>query len=243
MAGEDHGRRVARWARAGKTGSAPVAAATVVLLRDGAQGSETLLLRRNSKIAFGGMWVFPGGRVDAEDRAGLADDDELEAARRAAEREAREETGLCIAARAMVPLSHWTPPPITPRRFLTWFFLAEAPAGEVEIDRGEIHEHEWMRPADALRRRNAGEIELAPPTWVTLHTLAGWRDVHTALAATRERGPEHFATHIAVTDAGPVALWHGDAGYDDAEAATPGPRHRLSMRDSQWVYERTRGDD
>ena len=39
-------------------------AATVVLLRDGAGGLETLLLRRNSRIAFGGMWVFPGGRVD-----------------------------------------------------------------------------------------------------------------------------------------------------------------------------------
>jgi len=58
--------RLMRWAQEGKPGTRPVAAATVVLLRDGDEGLETLMLRRNSKIAFGGMWVFPGGRVDAE---------------------------------------------------------------------------------------------------------------------------------------------------------------------------------
>ena len=41
-----------------------VFAATVILLRDSAQGMETLMLRKNSKIAFGGMGVFPGGRID-----------------------------------------------------------------------------------------------------------------------------------------------------------------------------------
>ena len=48
-------------------------AATVVLLRETEQGPETLMLRKNSKIAFGGMWVFPGGRVDEEDTVANAD--------------------------------------------------------------------------------------------------------------------------------------------------------------------------
>jgi 8-oxo-dGTP pyrophosphatase MutT (NUDIX family) len=43
-------------------------AATVVLLRDGDDGLETLMLRKNSRLAFGGMWVFPGGRIDDGDR-------------------------------------------------------------------------------------------------------------------------------------------------------------------------------
>ncbi|HEU5266035.1 MAG TPA: NUDIX hydrolase [Jatrophihabitans sp.] len=43
-------------------------AATVVLLRDGAQGIEVWLLTRVRQMAFGaGMSVFPGGRVDADD--------------------------------------------------------------------------------------------------------------------------------------------------------------------------------
>ena len=72
MAGETHEHRLARWAKKGKPGEPPVPAATVILLRDGPDGLETLMLRRNSKLAFvGGMWVFPGGRVDPEDREGL----------------------------------------------------------------------------------------------------------------------------------------------------------------------------
>ena len=45
--------------------SALIPAATVVLVRDGDGGVEALMLRKNSKITFGGMWVFPGGKIDA----------------------------------------------------------------------------------------------------------------------------------------------------------------------------------
>src|SRR5579859_7717571 len=83
-----------------------VPAATVVLLRDGPTGLETLMLRRNSTLDFaGGMWVFPGGRVDAADHEGAADD--LAAARRAAVREAEEEAGLHVDEAALVWIAHW----------------------------------------------------------------------------------------------------------------------------------------
>ncbi|WP_188188685.1 NUDIX hydrolase [Nonomuraea sp. SYSU D8015] len=46
----------------------PRDAATVVILRDGAQGPEVYLLRRKSTMAFAaGAYVFPGGSVDARD--------------------------------------------------------------------------------------------------------------------------------------------------------------------------------
>jgi 8-oxo-dGTP pyrophosphatase MutT (NUDIX family) len=46
----------------------PRDAATVVLLRDGADGLQTYLLRRAGSMAFAaGMHVFPGGRVDRRD--------------------------------------------------------------------------------------------------------------------------------------------------------------------------------
>jgi 8-oxo-dGTP pyrophosphatase MutT (NUDIX family) len=45
-------------------------AATVILLRDAGPEVETLLVRRHSAIAFlGGAWVFPGGKLEAADRA------------------------------------------------------------------------------------------------------------------------------------------------------------------------------
>jgi len=214
-------------------------AATVVLVRAGAAGLETLLLKRSSKIVFGGMWVFPGGRVDAGDRQGLAADDDLGAGRRAAVREALEETGQVLDPATLVPLSHWTPPPIAPKRFLTWFFLAPATSDRVTIDQGEIHAHAWLRPADALARRNALAIELAPPTWVTLEWLATHADVAGALAAARAGEPERFATRVALTPEGAVALWGGDAGYESEDATLPGARHRLLMLKTGWRYERS----
>jgi 8-oxo-dGTP pyrophosphatase MutT (NUDIX family) len=47
----------------------PRPAATVVLLRDGPDGLEAYLQRRPMGMGFaGGLWVFPGGRVDDGDR-------------------------------------------------------------------------------------------------------------------------------------------------------------------------------
>lgn len=46
----------------------PRAAATVVMLRDSAQGLEVFLVRRHGlSDVLGGAWVFPGGKVDASD--------------------------------------------------------------------------------------------------------------------------------------------------------------------------------
>jgi len=230
-----HGERLAKWAEEKRVGTPPRPAATVVLVRDTSTGLETLMLRKNSKIAFGGMWVFPGGRVDEADRRG---DDEIADARRAAVREAEEEAGLVVKEDTLVPFSHWTPPPITPKRFFTWFFIAQAPGSAVSIDGGEIHEHAWMGPGEALERRDAGEIELAPPTFVTLYELARCADVKSALAHARSRTPERFQTVIARTEGGAAALWHGDSGYDAADATLTGPRHRLWMLADGWRYER-----
>src|SRR5436189_3604231 len=92
-----------------------IPAATVVLVRDAADGVEVLMLHRVSKVAFGGMWVFPGGRVDDGDR--VAGDDEAAWARQAAAREALEECGLAVDPDDLVPFSHWVPPDVTPRRY------------------------------------------------------------------------------------------------------------------------------
>jgi hypothetical protein len=140
----------------------------------------------------------------------------------------------------MHPFSHWTPPKTTPKRFLTWFFAARAGAGEVEIDHGEIHESAWMSPADALRRRAVREIEIAPPTFVSLAELCAFRDVDHALEVIQARTPERFQTVIGLSKVGPVAMWHGDAGYESADPAAQGNHHRLTMnKEAGWHYART----
>ena len=45
----------------------PVAAATVMLVRDSPEGVEVFLMERSGFGAFGGLHVFPGGKIDAMD--------------------------------------------------------------------------------------------------------------------------------------------------------------------------------
>jgi 8-oxo-dGTP pyrophosphatase MutT (NUDIX family) len=215
-----------------------IPAATVVLLRDGRDGVEVLMLHRVSKVAFGGMWVFPGGRVDDGDRQ--PGDDDVSAASRAAAREALEECGLGVEPDDLVAFAHWVPPAITPRRYATYFFLARASDGDVVVDGGEIHEHEWLPAREVLARRDRGEVDLAPPTWVTLHDLAEHDTVDEALAAARERAPiPHYETRWVTIDGGAVAMWEGDAGYATSDPEERGGRHRLWMVEEGWRLERT----
>ncbi len=217
-----------------------IPAATVILGRDGADGLEVLMLRRNSKIAFGGAWVFPGGRVDPDD----AGSNELERAHSAAVRESMEETGLDISSAELGVWSYWVPPPMKSivtegkkRRFSTWFFVAEAPADEVKIDMGEIHEHRWLRPAEAIKLQRAGEIELIPPTFVTLVQLSEASSIEGAVASRVDVTPPQFVTRPIVGK--PITLtWEGDVAYVDPTLIdAEGPRNRLTMAEGNWAYD------
>lgn len=224
--------------------SPATAAATVIPLRDTTSGPEVLMLRKNSKIAFGGMWVFPGGRVDPEDSL-PGDADDLAPARRAAVREAVEEADLVLEADSLIPISHWTPPisGIAEKRFETWFFVGRAPvgdAGRVTIDGGEIHEDVWVRPDEMLERHAAGTIQLVPPTYVTLYDLVGYDSVGAVLDAFGDIDPIVYKTRIGHEGDALVTMWEGDAGYETSDADAVGDRHRVVMSDSGWRLERTR---
>ena len=74
--------------------SDPIPAATLVLMRPGPRAPELLMIERTAAMAFApGALVFPGGRIDPDDRAIAGDD----APRVAAIRETVEETGIAVA--------------------------------------------------------------------------------------------------------------------------------------------------
>jgi 8-oxo-dGTP pyrophosphatase MutT (NUDIX family) len=221
----------------GKGKTKTMLAATVVFLRDRTAGLETLMLRKTSKIAFGGMWVFPGGRIDAGDGAANAPADER--ARFAAVREAQEEAALVVNPDELVWFSHWTPPALGNPRFITWFFAARAPDQLVTIDDGEITDSQWLHPGEALKQQREGKIEVVPPTYVTLHYLSQYRDVDTALTDLAAQGPSYYTTRIGTLGDELVAMWEGDAGYESGQADTPGSRHRLIMAAGGWRFEDT----
>ena len=44
-----------------------IPAATIILLRQLEDQPQVLMLHKNLEIDFGGLWVFPGGRIETED--------------------------------------------------------------------------------------------------------------------------------------------------------------------------------
>lgn len=218
----------------------PVPSATVVPLRDGRDGLEVLMIERAAGMRFGGMWAFPGGRIDPGDGGGATGghDDPLEVARRAAVREAEEEVGLRFAPEALVPLSHWTGGGGPGRRFAAWYFVAPAPPGTVLVDGSETVAHRWIAPSEALARRDRGEMPLVAPTWMTLVTLTGARTAAEVLARARTSPPAVYESRLALDGDRRIVLWQDDAGYAAGDPRRPGPRHRLVMDDAGWTLER-----
>ena len=167
----------------------PGLAATVILLRQGAGGPEVLLIERPSSMAFApGVHVFPGGRVDPEDATAADADDPAAAARalgdnlppeealavhRAAIRELREEAGIEITGiDRLVPIAHWTTPRFMPRRFSTWFLVADLPDDARPVFApDEVAAHRWLTPAAALDGVASGELSMWVPTTSVLQRL------------------------------------------------------------------------
>ena len=222
------------------SGAPAVPAATVVLIRDGRDGLEVLLARRSSELAFhGGAWVFPGGRIDPDDYAD-APDDVVAAARRAASREAKEEAGVDVDATKLLHISNWTTPEISPTRFATWFFVGEVAGGDAVADGIESDQLQWFRPDEAFAARDAGNIELAPPQYVTLLWLQSHTNVDDVLLEARTVDPIDFTPRFHFVDGdGAVCVYADDVAYDDrGRLDDAGPRHRLYLRDVGWEYVR-----
>jgi 8-oxo-dGTP pyrophosphatase MutT (NUDIX family) len=161
-------------------------AATVILVRD-RPDLHVFLMRRNASLVFvPGATVFPGGAVDAadHDEARRLGTDEFRAA---AARECLEEAGIPIDARDLIDFARWITPEGAPRRFDTRFFVVRAPDGhDGEHDGAELVASGWIRPADALDRFAAGEIDLILPTQRSLEVLARFDRVADLLAELRE---------------------------------------------------------
>lgn len=222
--------------------SALALASTVVLVRDGADGPEVLLIERPNRGSFAGAWVFPGGKLDPEDADGFdTAPSEIEVARRAGVREVWEEVGLVTDETGYETLSCWIPPAlVTHTRIRTWFFVALAPAGELILSPDEVVTARWIRPVDALALHTEGALSLVPPTWVTLDAMSGFVDAAALLAATRNAEPREFMSRSLASRK--ALLWEGDGVYDTALEESPLPdeastdRHRLDMSSLPWVY-------
>src|SRR5438067_1488877 len=83
--------------------------------------------------------------------------------------------GLHLDANDFTFCGRWVTPPFSPRRFDTWFFLANCPSkqephvtGDAELESGE-----WIHASNAVARWQRSEVLLAPPVLHALKSLAG----------------------------------------------------------------------
>jgi 8-oxo-dGTP pyrophosphatase MutT (NUDIX family) len=188
----------------------PRQAASVIVLRGGAQALELLLVRRTPKARFmGGAWVFPGGAVDAQE--GDGDD----AHRAAAIRELREEAAVELSEPGeLVKFSRWITPAAVQIRFDTHFFLAAMPAGqEPRVDGEECVDLGWFTPAGALEAHAAGEIMLVFPTIKHLEQLGDFSTVEELLAYARGRNVQPIEPRVVLEGEVARILLPGDPGY------------------------------
>ena len=192
------------------TGEETVArqAASLILLRDGPEGLEVLLVRRSPGQRFmGGVWVFPGGAVDVE--AG-------EEHARTARRELLEEAFVTLPEDTVpVPFSRWITPAEVKIRFDTWFFVAEAPGGiEPAPDGAETVDVRWVTPAGALDAFARGELTLVFPTIRHLEHLSGFGSVAEVLDSARARKVRPVQPRILVEGGMPRRIvLPGEPGY------------------------------
>jgi 8-oxo-dGTP pyrophosphatase MutT (NUDIX family) len=188
----------------------PRPAATVIVLRGGADSLEVLLVQRNPSARFmGGAWVFPGGAVDRNEGHGDG------ALRAAAIRELEEEAGISVSYPAsLVAFSRWITPAQVKIRFDTWFFLAPLPDGAVaRVDGSEVVDARWYTPAAALQARTRGALFLVFPTIKHLEQLSAFESADALLA--HAHGREVLPVEPRVIGQGETAriVLPGEPGY------------------------------
>src|ERR1700750_912584 len=91
---------------------------------------------------------------------------------------------LELATDLMVPYAHWITPTFAPRRFDTWFFLAEAPEDQAALhDGSESVDSVWIAPQQAIDEAARGERTLVHATLKNLELLAETTSVTEAISA------------------------------------------------------------
>jgi 8-oxo-dGTP pyrophosphatase MutT (NUDIX family) len=242
----------------------PVPAASIMLLRDTSDpGLEVLMLKRSMKSSvLGGVYVFPGGKLDQSDRAeeallALAETPETLLARLgnnpvspteaaaffvAACRETFEECGVRLQVSDLVAWSRWTTPVLSSfmnKRFDTQFFATAMPADQSALhDDHEAVASTWFKPRDALSQYWDGAIELAPVQIMSLVDLSRFNSVEEALSVARTRPSPHILPEPFQDQASRVVTYPGDTRHSIKTRLLPGPTR---LRSSEARFEPEHG--
>ncbi len=208
---------------------------TVILYRDSDQGPQFLLAKKSEQLAFlPGYWVFPGGAVDPDDEQ----DTPLNTLKEAAVREISEEINTNIADLPLTLFAHWVTPEGSPKRFSTYFFLAQLPQASmkaVQVDGGELVESRWLTASEGIKQHKQGLAPMLPPTLVSLMKLQGFSSAQAISSTDWSNSVTTIEPKAAYFHNKLVMLYPGDAAYGLAHD-TAGERHRCTEEAGIWTY-------
>ena len=121
---------------------------------------------------------------------------------------------LELATELMTPFAHWITPTFVPKRFDTWFFLAEAPEDQVALhDGSESTDSVWIGAQEAIDEATAGKRTLVHATQKNLELLAEGGTVAGALAQAAKRKVITVQPWVETRDGKRYLHIPPDAGY------------------------------
>lgn len=114
-----------------------------------------------------------------------------------------ERRGLVLRTDLLGAWAAWTTPVMEPKRFRTWFFVAELPQGQLTRDVStESTSVMWVPAAEVLDRVEAGEMKMMPPTYLNCLEIAQHDVPRTVMEAAVGRRIEMFTPTVEPADGG-----------------------------------------
>lgn len=126
--------------------------------------------------------------------------------------------GVVIDLAALTVFARWITPPLTPKRFDTWFYVVAAPDDQLAAcDGRETVDAEWIAPAEVLRLAETGERKVIFPTRMNVRLLAEAQSAEDCVARARGRRLVTVEPQIRDRPDGKVLVLPPDAGYGAVE--------------------------
>jgi len=141
--------------------------------------------------------------------------------------------GWVVEADDLAYWAWWITPTAERKRYDTRFFMAAVDGEDQARHCGqETVDSEWIRPADAVAKSDAGAMFLAPPTYITLREIASYATTAEVLAAAPARRTPCVMPILGKTPDGVVTLFPGDA-LNPSDDPVDGPT-RMRWGGGRW---------
>jgi 8-oxo-dGTP pyrophosphatase MutT (NUDIX family) len=115
--------------------------------------------------------------------------------------------GLVLRTDLLGAWAGWLTPVFEPRRYRTWFFVAELPEGQRTRDvSSESDQVVWVPALHAVEQAEAGEILMLPPTYITSLDVGQYADPQAVVDAAADRRIEMFCPAVEEDEGGGFTL-------------------------------------